>query len=201
MLKDAPMTAKTLPLNFIAADPDVRGGRPIVAGTVVTVSDIAAAVNFRGKTPAELADELNLSPAQVYAALAYYHAHRDEIDAQIRADRDQAEALRDMQARRAWIESLKPQIAAFCAKWKITQFALFGSVLRDDFRVDSDVDVLVDFAPDARLTLFDVFRMEEELKSIFGRDVDLLDRRAVQESDNPRRQRAILDSAEVLHAA
>lgn len=74
------------------------------------------------------------------------------------------------------------QIAAFCRTWKIREFALFGSVLRDDFRSDSDVDVLVTFAPEADHSLFDHLRMEEELGRMFGRRVDMVEKQAL---DNP----------------
>ena len=75
-------------------------------------------------------------------------------------------------------------IAAFCRKWQVTEFAFFGSVLRDDFGPDSDVDVLVSFAPAARHSLFDLVRMEDELRTVFGRDVALVTRRAVERGTN-----------------
>ena len=68
------------------------------------------------------------------------------------------------------------KIAEFCQRWKITEFALFGSVLRDDFRSDSDVDVLVTFAPEADWSLFDHIDMQEELSGLIGRKVDLVSR-------------------------
>lgn len=72
------------------------------------------------------------------------------------------------------------QIEAFCRKWQIREFALFGSVLRDDFRPDSDIDVLVEFEPAARHTLFDFVEMQEELTGMFGRKVDLVQKGAVK---------------------
>lgn len=92
------------------------------------------------------------------------------------------------------------KIAKFCRRWKITEFALFGSVLRDDFRPDSDVDVLVTFAPDAEWSLFDDVNMEEELSGIFDRKVDLISRRTVERSDNWIRRKAILSTAEPIYA-
>jgi predicted nucleotidyltransferase len=93
-------------------------------------------------------------------------------------------------------------IADFCRRWKVTEFALFGSVLRDDFGPDSDVDVLVSFSPEARHTLFDLVRMEDELREAFGRRVDLVTRRAVERSTNAWRRDAILGSlAHVGHAS
>lgn len=84
------------------------------------------------------------------------------------------------------------ELAEFCRRWQVTEFALFGSVLRDDFGPDSDVDVLVAFAPDAAHSLFDLVRMEDELRSVFGRDVDLVTRRAVERAPSGWRRDAIL---------
>lgn len=93
------------------------------------------------------------------------------------------------------------KVEAFCRKWKITEFALFGSVLRDDFRPDSDVDVLVRFAPDHRWTLFDLADMEDELQAIFGRPVDLTDWEGIEQSPNYIRRRLILSTLEPVYAA
>ncbi len=92
-------------------------------------------------------------------------------------------------------------IAAFCRRWDVVQFALFGSVLREDFGPESDVDVLVRFSPGTRYTLADLVTMGDELEAIFGRKVDLIDRDAVEVSRNYLRRRMILDSAEVIYAA
>jgi predicted nucleotidyltransferase len=93
------------------------------------------------------------------------------------------------------------QIADFCKRWRITQLALFGSVLRHDFRSDSDVDVLVSFAPDARVGLMDLATMEGELRGIFGREVDLVSRKSVEDSRNYIRRKSILGGAEVIYEA
>jgi predicted nucleotidyltransferase len=90
------------------------------------------------------------------------------------------------------------KIAEFCTRWRIREFSLFGSVLREDFRPDSDVDVLVTFHPDARWSLFDFVDMQEELKALFGRDVDLVEAEGLR---NPFRRRSILQSKEVIHVA
>ena len=95
----------------------------------------------------------------------------------------------------------KEKIAAFCRHWDIAELALFGSVLRDEFRPDSDIDVLVRFLSDADHSLFDMVRMQEELKQIFGREVDLVSRRGIEASRNYLRKRAILDSAEVVYGS
>ena len=90
----------------------------------------------------------------------------------------------------------------FCRRWKVTEFALFGSVTRpDEFRDDSDVDVLVRFAADAPWSLLEWVTMEEELAAIFRRSVDLVEREAVEESDNRFRRRSILDSVVLLDVA
>lgn len=92
-------------------------------------------------------------------------------------------------------------IRAYCERWKIIEFAVFGSVLRDDFRPDSDIDVLVTFAPDAPWSLFDIVRMQNELASIVGRDVDFVEREAIEESPNYLLRKVILDSANTLYVA
>ncbi len=91
------------------------------------------------------------------------------------------------------------KIAEFCRRWKITDLALFGSVLRDDFGPESDIDVLVAFAPNAEWSLFDHVRMEEELEASLGRKVDIISRRAVEKSTNWIRRQAILETAEVYY--
>lgn len=93
------------------------------------------------------------------------------------------------------------KLTGFCQRWGVSELALFGSVLRDDFRPDSDVDVLVSFSPDARRDLFDLVDMQDELAAIFGREVDLVCREGIERSYNYIRRKAILESAEVLYAA
>lgn len=99
------------------------------------------------------------------------------------------------------IEVEREQIAEFCRRWKIEEFALFGSVLREDFGPDSDVDALAKFAPDADWSFFDHVRMEEELGRLFGRKVDLVSCRAIERSANRTRRESILTSAQVIYAA
>lgn len=102
---------------------------------------------------------------------------------------------------KAHMDIPKEEVAAFCRRWQIKELALFGSALRDDFRPDSDVDVLVQFDPEARHTLFDMVFMQEELQRIFGREVDLVSRRGIETSRNYIRRRAILESAEVIYGS
>jgi predicted nucleotidyltransferase len=87
----------------------------------------------------------------------------------------------------------------FCQRWQVTEFALFGSVLRDDFGPESDVDVLVSFSAEAKHSLFDLVRMEDELRAMFGRRVDLVTRRAVERTANDWRRQSILGS--LVHVA
>ncbi|MEJ2704691.1 MAG: nucleotidyltransferase family protein [Sedimentisphaerales bacterium] len=96
------------------------------------------------------------------------------------------------------IEFPEERIADFCQRWKVVELALFGSVLRNDFRPDSDVDVLVTFTPDCGWSLCDLARMQEELKGIFQRDVDLVEKGGLQ---NPFRRHEILNHMEVVYAA
>jgi uncharacterized protein (DUF433 family) len=74
-------TTQTL-AELITRDPKLRGGRPIIAGTGVTVRTVVGYYKL-GLTPEEIADEMDLKLAAVYAALAYYHLNRDEIEADI----------------------------------------------------------------------------------------------------------------------
>jgi predicted nucleotidyltransferase len=96
------------------------------------------------------------------------------------------------------IEIPMDKIEAFCRKWKVKEFSLFGSVLREDFRPDSDVDVLVSFEENAGWDLMDWVNMIEELKVIFGREVDLVSKNGLR---NPFRRHEILTTRKVLHAA
>lgn len=93
------------------------------------------------------------------------------------------------------------QLAEFCQRWKISELALFGSVLRDDFHPNSDIDILITFAPNAKRGVFVLAQMQTELESLLGREVDLVSRRAIERSQNPIRRRNILDSAQVIYAA
>lgn len=93
------------------------------------------------------------------------------------------------------------EIVSFCDRWKVTELAVFGSILRTDFSPDSDIDLLVSFAPDARWSLFDLVTMQEELQAVLGREVDLVEREAVERSENYIRRKSILGSLEVIYAA
>ena len=88
-------------------------------------------------------------------------------------------------------------IEEFSRRWKITEFSLFGSVLREDFGTGSDVDVLVSFEEGATWSLFDLVEMKAELERIFGREVDLVEKDSLR---NPFRRHAIMNGREVIYA-
>lgn len=96
------------------------------------------------------------------------------------------------------IDIPREAITAFCKKWKVAELSLFGSILREDFSPGSDVDVLVSFAEDAGWSLYDWVDMIEELKEIFGREVDLVSKKGLR---NPFRRHNILNNRAVIYAA
>lgn len=98
------------------------------------------------------------------------------------------------------IELPLEQIQQFCHRWHITEFSLFGSVLCDDFRPDSDIDVLVTFDPKFRRGLSETLQMRQELRTLFGRPVDLIVKAAIERSENWLRRQNILDSARIIYA-
>lgn len=98
------------------------------------------------------------------------------------------------------IEIPMDEIKAFCKKWKVKEFALFGSVLREDFTPKSDIDILVLFDESAHTSLFDLVEMKEELEKLFKRDVDLVSKRGIEKSSNPIRREGILKNYEVVYA-
>lgn len=96
------------------------------------------------------------------------------------------------------IDLPKEKIVDFCQRWKITEFAVFGSVLRDDFQPDSDIDVLVTFADDCGHSLFDLAQIQQELEAILAHEVDLVEKAGLR---NPFRRHNILNNMEVVYAA
>lgn len=93
------------------------------------------------------------------------------------------------------------KITAFCRRNHIRSLWLFGSVLRDDFRADSDVDVLVEFAQGQEPDLMQIVAVQGELSEILGRNVDLVERQSVEKSENYIRRRHILESLETVYVA
>ncbi len=95
----------------------------------------------------------------------------------------------------------RKKLEAFCRRWNVSELAFFGSVLREDFRPSSDIDLLVSFSSKAKISLFDLVRMQNELEEIFGRKVDLVERRAIEKSENYIRRKNILSNTKVIYAA
>jgi hypothetical protein len=92
----------------------------------------------------------------------------------------------------------RKKIVDFCQRWSITEFSLFGSVLREDFRPDSDIDVLVSIDPKAHIGLFEIVEMKLELEKMFKRPVDLVEKEGLR---NPYRRSEILNTARLIYAA
>ena len=110
-------------------------------------------------------------------------------------------AVRDRERLAARVGVPLSAIEAFCDRWQVGELALFGSVLRDDFGPDSDIDVMIRFRSERTPGLFGLAGMQQELADLFTRKVDLVSRAAIEESRNYIRRKAILESAQVVYAA
>ena len=99
------------------------------------------------------------------------------------------------------IDLPKDKIADFCSKWRVREFSLFGSVLQETFKPDSDIDIIVDFDSGVTHSLFDMVTMTDELKAILGRDVDLINRKDIERSRNYIRRKEILSSMEPVYVS
>lgn len=99
------------------------------------------------------------------------------------------------------IQLPEKKLVEFCQRWKVNEFALFGSVLRDNFRPDSDIDILITFAPDAKRGLLTLAKMKYELEDLLGREVDLVSKHAIEMSHNWIRRNEILGTAQVIYVA
>ncbi|HEY6321126.1 MAG TPA: nucleotidyltransferase family protein [Thermoanaerobaculia bacterium] len=104
----------------------------------------------------------------------------------------------NLKASQTKIQVPMADIEDFCRRWQVKELALFGSVLREDFTADSDIDVLVTFAPENRRSLFDIVDMQDELAALLRRNVDLVTRGGLR---NPYRRHEILTTRRVLYAA
>jgi predicted nucleotidyltransferase len=93
------------------------------------------------------------------------------------------------------------RIHDFCRRWMVTELALFGSTAAGTAGPESDVDLLISFAPSARWSLLDHVRMTAELSDLVSRKVDLISRKALERNRNTLLRDAILSSARVIHAA
>jgi hypothetical protein len=91
----------------------------------------------------------------------------------------------------------KEKLVEFCHRWRIVEMGFFGSILREDFGEESDVDVLVSFAPNSSWSLLDLVAMQDELSDLLGRKVDLVEREALR---NPYRRKEILRTVEFVYA-
>lgn len=91
----------------------------------------------------------------------------------------------------------REKIVAFCHRWQITEFAIFGSALRNDFNALSDIDILISFNDSAEITLLDMAQMQIELERLFNRPIDLVEKAALR---NPFRRREILETSQVVYA-
>lgn len=97
--------------------------------------------------------------------------------------------------------SIQEELNKICFKWQITELSVFGSVLREDFSDSSDIDFLVSFSDKARYGYFELVELQEELKTLIGRDVDLVSKSGIEKSKNTLRKNETLNSARVLYAA
>ena len=93
------------------------------------------------------------------------------------------------------------RLAVICKQYNVSQIWAFGSVLRDDFNAQSDIDILVEFLPDARITLYKFQQLREELEALFGRKVDLVDKKGIEERSNRLRKEGILGNTLLLYSA
>lgn len=91
----------------------------------------------------------------------------------------------------------REDLEKICRRYAVTELRVSGSVLSDAFRDDSDIDVLVSFAPDARVGYFELARLQRELEALFGREVDVVSLQGL----NPLIRQDALDSSMTLYAA
>ena len=93
------------------------------------------------------------------------------------------------------------QIKEICNRFLIKELAIFGSVLRDDFNESSDIDLLIEFTPDSRISFFDIIDIQDEFKKLFGREVDIVSKNAIRRSRNYIRKKTILENHKVIYAS
>jgi predicted nucleotidyltransferase len=91
------------------------------------------------------------------------------------------------------------KISEICQRYKISELAIFGSVLRGDYNNESDIDLLVEFIPNSGITLFNLVDIKEEFEKLFGREVDIVSKNAIKNSKNYIRKKAILDNYKVIY--
>ncbi|MBE9203987.1 nucleotidyltransferase domain-containing protein [Synechocystis salina LEGE 06099] len=93
-----------------------------------------------------------------------------------------------------------PILDEFCQQRQITELSVFGSILREDFNFNSDIDLLVKFDTKAHISLMDIIKIENEFKILLKRNIDLVSKKAIENSKNWIRRQNILDSAEIIYA-
>jgi hypothetical protein len=93
------------------------------------------------------------------------------------------------------------KLSEICRRYMIRELALFGSALREDFNEESDVDLLVEFKPDSRISLFDIVDLKDELEKLFDREVDIVSKNAIRRSRNYIKKKAILENYKVIYAS
>lgn len=87
----------------------------------------------------------------------------------------------------------------FCQQHKINELSVFGSILRENFNPNSDIDLLVKFDSDAHISLIDMIKIENEFNILLKRNIDLVSKKAIENSKNWIRRQNILDSAEIIY--
>lgn len=93
------------------------------------------------------------------------------------------------------------KLSEICRRYRISELALFGSALRENYTEKSDIDLLVEFIPDSGITLFNIVDLKEEFEKLFGREVDIVSKNAVKRSRNYLRKKAIFENVKVIYAA
>ena len=177
-------TATPTLTQHIEIDPAVRGGRPRIAGTRITVADIAIMHLRMGLSLEEIAAKYELSPAAVYAAMSYYFDHRGEIDRSIEEDeafveaiRRQTPSLHQQKLRMNSIDEpklLAQQLHPILERYKVRQAILFGSLAEGDATRRSDVDLIIVQDTDKRFFQRYEGILQEIASVVRDRDVDLL---------------------------
>lgn len=99
------------------------------------------------------------------------------------------------------VEFDKNELDLMCQKWKVKQLSFFGSVIREDLNSKSDIDILIEFQPDAIITLSKFERIRMDFERFFNRKVDLVSKRAVINSRNVVRKNAVLSNFRVVYGA
>ncbi len=91
------------------------------------------------------------------------------------------------------------EITRICKQWNITKLSLFGSILREDFNQDSDIDILIQFAPYARQGLLTLAKLKHYLEDMTQRSVDIVVQESIENSENWIRKEQILNTAQIIY--